>query len=399
MAIPTPEELERQKAIREVRLQARECIRAADKYLRKKGYEVRMGAELGFYAEDEHGRPVHITDENLAKASDAQSGVPTFKRMMHQMHDSDPSLFTPFEIASTPSPKEEHLWRPSNIALGLDHLKRSLPGLIKQYGAQTCAIRAKPYPDVLDTCGMHLNFSIWKDGKNLFATEDPGKIPQNAGKEAYHTEIEKYAIHALLAFQMEGMLAFAPQETSYERYHNFKGLETDTREQRALKCENASPNKIAFDNNRECLHGYLVKLKKISGCMPSNMPISASVNVHTLGFHSQVVRDQLKKEPLRANECRIENRLPGADADPYVAIAMNMAAIVYAIDNYERKSRMDDEYLKADIPETHEKAKLLYENSSLLKDRLDSKFYRSILAAYGSGQPLPPPERVVSRGA
>ncbi|MFO1242911.1 MAG: hypothetical protein U1E36_06895 [Rickettsiales bacterium] len=414
MAAPTPEEIERQRAIKEVRLQARDYIRTAVKHLEEEHYEIRMGGELYFFPINEKSEPHTLSVDDLDQAKSAQGGSPVrFSQLRHSKPVSG-SGASPYELASHVSPHENiKRWDPLHIARNLDVIKRNLPDLAKKYGASGVTFEAKPYPDQIDTCGMHLNISLWKDGKNQFALSNPTYV-RNSDAPHQHSVLERFIIRSLLEFQHEGMLAFAPQKTSYDRYKNFEGfLNKDIHEQTAVM-QAASPNKIAVDNDRQTL----VRMKILRNLERSGdphrpynaVPVSPSINVHTQSISARQVRTSEKRDAdIPSEECRVENRLAGSDADPYVVVAVTMAAIVHGVEEYNKhlknpkKYPEPKKYRQFDIPQTHEHAKKIFQNSSLIKYWLAPpfmpNFFSEILAAYGSGQPLPPPERAVGRSA
>lgn len=392
MAVPTPDKVERQEAIREVRRIAKEVIAETQKYLDSEGYEVRMGAELNVFLEGKDGMPIKPESIDLTTAIDRQSYAPLVKRL-NTMKDISGTGYTPLEFATQANMRGSKTslkqWEPRYVADHIDGLKNHLNDLARSYGVHRVRLDAKPYPDMPDTCGMHINFSVWdKNGHNLFITPRVNVITK---PEDAHTDRQKHIIASLLKFQTEGLLGFAPTKNSYARYTNYGDFAVLPDPAKLAICENASPNRIAVDNDRLELKRAVGKLSNLQ-----QPPLSPSINVHTLTDAGMQVREYLKKPVLRAENCRIENRLPGADADPYVAVALTMAAIARGIMDYN-KNRSFTGYTETLFPETHEQAKELLKNSELIKETFGEDFQKAAIAAYGSGQALPPIGRAAGR--
>jgi glutamine synthetase len=115
----------------------------------------------------------------------------------------------------------------------------------------------------------HIHVSLWRDGRNLFW--DP-EHPEKG------TAIFRQFLGGLLAYSPELCLAFAPTVNSYKRY----------------QAESWAPTRMAWSNDNR-----------------------------TVGY--RVVG--------REKAFRIENRMPGADANPYLAFAAMLAAGLAGIEN------------------------------------------------------------------
>ena len=81
---------------------------------------------------------------------------------------------------------------------------------------------------------------------------------------------------------------------------------------------------------------------------------------------------------------RIENRLPGADADPFVAMAITMAAMVEAL--HARYEGCNIKEQKFSLPESHEQLVKIFQSSVRLKTLLGRNFYDQLLSVYMPSQ-------------
>ena len=118
----------------------------------------------------------------------------------------------------------------------------------------------------------HIHCSLWKDGRNAFAE---GKDGQSNGG---HTRLFRQFLGGLLKYSPELCYFFGPTINSYKRYQPGSW----------------APTKMAWSHDNR-----------------------------TVGF--RVVG--------HGNGLRIENRMPGADANPYLALAATIAA---GLDGVER---------------------------------------------------------------
>jgi glutamine synthetase len=141
----------------------------------------------------------------------------------------------------------------------------------------------------------HIHMSLWKGGKNLFWNENaPGpKRTKSAGEKnrashiAYHSPLFRQFLGGLLKYSPELCLFFAPTINSYKRYQPGSW----------------APTRMAWATDNR-----------------------------TVGF--RVVGER--------QSFRIENRMPGADANPYLAFAAMLAGGMAGV---REKLDCRDEYL------------------------------------------------------
>jgi glutamine synthetase len=137
---------------------------------------------------------------------------------------------------------------------------------------------AKPWAtEVGSSC--HIHVSLWKRGKNVFASEKPAShSKRNTQRSTQHgSKAFRQFLGGLMKYSPELCCFFAPTINSYKRYQSASW----------------APTKMAW-----------------------------SCDNRTVGF--RVVGE--------ASSFRIENRMPGADTNPYLAYAAMLAAGMAGID-------------------------------------------------------------------
>ncbi len=208
------------------------------------------------------------------------------------------------------------------------------------------------------TSALHINVSLYDDkNRNVFGTD--------------HDLLYRCA-HALLEVQNEAAISMLPTEESLWRIH----------------ANNSTPNGIGISTG----HNRYEDAKNNRGRLPISVRIVKAYGAN----HPQEVFDQT----------RIENRLPGVDADPFVSMAVSMAALVDAVRGRDRdggkpcfahkalEDRLLNEKLETvkatsyDLPNPkndprgHEKLIRQYERSKRMKELLGSELYGAILKEY-----------------
>lgn len=251
---------------------------------------------------------------------------------------------------------------PINLAAAIQRLKtQTLPEMLK---ASTClqgdagALIARgtfpsfePHPDVppppesanakSESSALHVNISITNNkGYNLFA-QSP--------------DLMRHCTERLLFLQNEAGLSLLPTSQSLKR----------------IGANLSAPGGL----------GVMVE-KRFNG----NRYTSVSM---------RGINEQAEKNGSKQN-LRVENRLPGADADPFVAMAVTCAAVMSAVhDHLHVLNRLDGvkEYIinpkpalsgkTHPIPTTHEALVAKMQASRYARNMLGEKLYTEILKAYG----------------
>ncbi|MES1915864.1 MAG: hypothetical protein MHM6MM_007754 [Cercozoa sp. M6MM] len=191
--------------------------------------------------------------------------------------------------------------------------KQCLRELADQHGF-TLTFMSKPYTDYTGS-GCHIHLSLWKDGKNAFVGGE------SCGPVKNCSPIFRHFLGGWLTFTHDVMPLFAPNVNSYKRFQS----------------ESWAPTKLAWcADNRTCSF-------RAVGSGPS---------------------------------LRIELRLPGADVNPYLALAGAIATGLegirqqveppVAIDGnvYGDKDKMN---ALSSLPTTLTKATDVFENSEFAK--------------------------------
>ncbi len=154
--------------------------------------------------------------------------------------------------------------------------KQGIKELAEQHG-KAVSFMAKYAPSEAGS-SCHIHMSLWKNGRNLFSGSDaatqaakakPSASPRKSGPG--HSAIFRQFLGGLLKYSPELCLFFAPTINSYKRYQPGSW----------------APTRMAWASDNR-----------------------------TVGF--RVVGEN--------SSCRIENRMPGADANPYLAIAAMLSA-------------------------------------------------------------------------
>lgn len=202
---------------------------------------------------------------------------------------------------------------------------------------------ARPYASP-ETSGLHVNISLTdRDGRNIFAQSPP--LLFHCADGVAHAQ------HATL-------LASLPAENAMRR----------------LGANPSAPAGIGI------LHGS-----------PISYVTHNSVQINGLQFREDLLN------PIGTDAARIENRLPGADADPFVAMAVTLAGVVQAVRKHMHITRIPGENrLRAkidpaeraannrrDIPREHDKIHGSFTASSEARELLGPELYKAVLAEYG----------------
>jgi len=196
--------------------------------------------------------------------------------------------------------------------------KQGIKEIADQYG-KAVSFMAKYAPsEAGNSC--HIHISLWKNGRNLFW--DAGAKPSKRETKRPHavakgSRLFRQFLGGLLKYSPELCLFFGPTINSYKRY----------------QAGSWAPTRMAW-----------------------------AVDNRTVGF--RVVGEQ--------NSFRVENRMPGADANPYLAFAAMLAAGAAGIeeqldcgDEYSGNAYVDAKLAR--LPGSLENAADLFEGSKLAR--------------------------------
>ncbi len=156
--------------------------------------------------------------------------------------------------------------------LACDHaalLKRIVKGVARQHGFSACFM-AKPFADIAGS-GLHIHASLYDEqGNNVFSDPSQDVTPAIS-------DVMRHAVGGLALSMADAMAVFAPNANSYRRF---------------------VPGVYA--------------------------PVTPS-----WGYNHREVA--LRIPVSSARDCRIEHRVAGADANPYLVMAMVLAGIHYGV--------------------------------------------------------------------
>ncbi len=196
-----------------------------------------------------------------------------------------------------------------------------------------------------ETTSLHVNISLCDNqGRNLFARSD---------------SLLDHCVRSLVALQDEAALPMLPSRDSLKRIG-----------------ANPSP--------------------------PGGIGVKHGKHFHDHYSSVSIRRYMLEGDPYipQAEQTRIENRLPGGDTDPFVAMAVSMAAMVDAVRKHVHK-QVDHEkkkayikiapspkapYAKHEMPKTHEQLVEKFESAQRMRELLGETLYTAILDEYRSGE-------------
>jgi len=195
---------------------------------------------------------------------------------------------------------------------------------------------------------MHINISLCdKDGKTIFARSVP---------LLYH------CANSIMQLQRHAALAALPNENSLSR----------------VKSKSTVPNVIGIQHLK-----YYDNRAQNNGLIPS-----ICVRDDMLDMAANVVHREQKYY-------RIENKLPGADADPFVCMAITLAGVYDAVTQNVRRTptskgkvlikvapvELNEKLYK--IPDTHTAMVEKMRASKRVKELLGDQLYAHILREYG----------------
>lgn len=210
----------------------------------------------------------------------------------------------------------KHLNDPLKIADQLVYLKRILKAAFDQFDYHV-TFMAKPYLEKSGS-GLHVHLSMLnEENENVFCMRDNLAPP---------SDILLYSIGGLVKTMKQAMLVFAPHFNSYRRFQ--KG---------------------------------------------SHAPVRACWGIDNRMSAIRVI-------PGGATSSRLEHRVSGADANPYLVLASILAGVSYGIDEQERPGQAmeGDRYLSKSelLPNDWKRALSAFSSSDFIKEYLNEDFHR-----------------------
>lgn len=197
---------------------------------------------------------------------------------------------------------------PITTAENIEEVKNILKNEARKLGIKAI-FHPKPFKERPGS-GLHINISLNKDGKNIFASNE--EAPELL-----------YSIGGLCSLMPQSMLFFAPNNDSYKRFT--KGM----------------------DNH-----------------VPSNV---------SWGGNNRTVAIRIPTSTLSPEEKHIEHRICGSDADPYLAISAILLGIAHGISNKLSPPQrifgnaFDKQYSLKPLPKDLTEAKKAYKEGGYVK--------------------------------
>ena len=266
----------------------RHILREAAKPLYEMGLKPVSALELEFYLVDGTVDGDHRPQPALAPGT----GLPQTTTQvygMEELYDFEAFLNDvekACRIQGVPADTATAEYGPGQFEINLHHtddpvracdhaimLKRLIKGVARRHGLMA-TFMAKPFPDI-SGCGMHIHCSLVdKDGTNIFGADAVN--PETGLPNSEHL---KHAIGGLIETAGEGMALFAPNANSYRRFQ-----------------------------------------------ADSYAPINTAWGVDNRTVSLRIPRGD-------ASAMRVEHRMAGADANPYLVMAAVLAGIHHGLAN------------------------------------------------------------------
>ena len=312
----------------------RNILQGAMQPLYDMGLKIVVATELEFYLLEEGDSPTPRPKfPRVPGTGIRQDGLQY--AMMEDLWDCDAFLSDVHDVCETqnlPATTTHSEFSPGQLEINLHHvdepvlacdhavlLKRVIKGVARKHGYGV-TFMAKPFAEYAGS-GLHIHLSLYdRKGKNFFAAPGTKKQPPVAAAM-------RHAIGGLAQTMAECMAIFAPNANSYRR----------------LRARSFVPLKPNWGYNHRC-----VSLR---------IPVSDPANL------------------------RIEHRVAGADASPYLVMAAIVAGIHHGLKHKCDPGPMvpegtileDDEVT---LPTRWEQALELFDRSKVLPQYLDREFCR-----------------------
>lgn len=335
----------------------REAIKRIQEFgreLKENGYTMRTGMELEFMLKDSRGAliPAAIDLKKLNAYIATLPDMPYLHEIKTECTAGYEAIMGDMDHAPGAGDTVMLSFSPLKVATTAAHLKAGmLKDMLLQSGCFTPppagrefspTFHAYPYAmadknATLDSfasksSSLHINVSLYdQKGNNAFATQP-----------AFMRQCAQNLVH----IQKEGALAFMPNNNSLQRL------------------------------------GSQAHVSVPSGFGMDTIPIGTIKRYHSSVNLRGACYDDAKHSRSKRHhpDIRIENRLSGADADPYVALAVTMAALVQAV--REKKEGPKAENPRFALPESRSEMAAQLESSFHLRQLLGPQLHAAILQSY-----------------
>ena len=231
---------------------------------------------------------------------------------------------------------QRHRLGPLKAAIATDYFQKELASMLSDVGDVNYT--AKPRRDNL-TSAMHINVSLSdKNGNNLFTGKGGGESP-----------LMTAALSNLVEVQKQGSLMFLPNQNSHDRIHNGR----------------STPDTIGRQSNKVTYHNII----------PAGT--ADSRNAGWVGRASGF----LHGSKVEGTRNRIENRMSGADADPYLAVAATLGAMVITA-RQQAEGVTTPKVKRHSLPGNLSDSVREFEKSDLMKEVLGSELHDALVERY-----------------
>jgi hypothetical protein len=337
-----------------LQLAAIERIREFQAELAEEGIYMRSSMELEFVVEDKWGKLV----PSVIKLKEAEKYLTSPKQNLPHLEQVKTDVTAEYEITVADKPNSKGVFNPLffspvQVAGEMAMLKKDkLREMLQQTTCLTPDIRggmapfrpifhAYPYSLANEdsswlyetkSSALHVNVSLYDaKGNNLFA-KSPALL--------------EHCARSLIDVQNEAGLAFLPKRNSLKRIR-----------------------------------------PEAHGSVPGGLGMEAVLDdgktrtFSSVNIRGDVTETTSKGSKKMMHDIRIENRLPGADNDPFVALAVTMAAMVDAV-RHDTKTKPFGKAPTYYFADTHEELVDTMKSSARMRELLGPKLHSSILNEY-----------------
>jgi glutamine synthetase len=264
----------------------RSVLRRQVERIQKRGWIANMASELEFFVFNHTFHDAHVADyRKLTPSSDYRidyhitqptQDEPLMRTLRNSMNAAD----VPVETSKGEWGRGQHELnfrydQPLPMADMHTVFKQGVKEIATQFG-KCATFMAKPWAEEVGS-SCHIHVSLWERGNNLFSRAQHGQIRSKQKEGEPGSKIFRQFLGGLMKYSPELCYFYAPTINGYKRYQPASW----------------APTKMAWAHDNR-----------------------------TVGF--RVVGE--------GTSFRIENRMPGADANPYLAFAAMLAAGLAGID-------------------------------------------------------------------
>jgi glutamine synthetase len=321
-------------ALRALRQAAIERIRFFQETLAERGILARIGTELEFFPLNRKGIPQNdlLNTDKLAAA--LQTNVRTVERIHQETITSRAQYELVTGLNRHTSGTNIHDASPLAAAETVDAFKHALSSNAERLGLGGVSFKPRMQAGTaLQNSGLHVNLSLWDDAgrSNLFYQRFKPT-----------TDLERHVVDSMIQTHAASAPAYLPSADSYERI-TASIKRSPLNPMYWWEMTSGVPTRAGYMANKGVTLSNAAHVFKtgISG----NPEIGSVAGRHgsilykPLGLIEGVMFPGHRSAMIgweKPSQYRLESRLAGADADPYVAIAADLASAYEAVTQYVR---------------------------------------------------------------